>query len=107
MTSTQPWPYRTGQILGIDGRVFVVLIRRGESEEHITCAGEKLVGQRPPPCSAPAPRSIDGVRPGDLVWDPATGLELRCIRGGPGPLVHGGRTMLLLPLDTPVHAPTR
>jgi hypothetical protein len=107
MTSIQPRPYRTGQILGVAGGVCVVVIRRGDSGEDVYCAGEKLVGQRPPPCSAPAPRSIDGIRPGDLVWDPATGLEVRCIRGGPGPLVHGGRRMVLLPLDTPVHAPTR
>jgi hypothetical protein len=94
MTSTRSRPYCRGQILGAAGGVCVVVISGGDVGEDVTCAGEKLVAQRAPPCSAPAASAVDGLRPGGVVWDPATGLELRCIRGGPGPLVHGGRTMV-------------
>ena len=96
MTTTRSRPYPIGQILGVAGGLRVVVISGGDFSEDVTCAGEKLVAQQPLRCSAPAPpSSVDDVRPGDVLWDPATGLELRCVRGGRGPLVHGGRTMVL------------
>jgi hypothetical protein len=94
MTSTRPRPYRAGQILGVPGGVCVVVISGTDSDEDLVCAGETLVAERPVPCSAPGPSPMDGVRPGDVLWDPATGLEIRCIRGGRGPLLNGGRTMV-------------
>jgi hypothetical protein len=94
MTSTQPRPYRAGQVLGVPGGVCVVVISGSDSDEDLVCAGETLVAERPVPCCAPGPSPIDGVRPGDVLWDPVTGLEIRCIRGGRGPLLNGGRTMV-------------
>jgi hypothetical protein len=99
MTSTRPRPYRSGQVLGVPGGVCVVVISCTDSDEDLVCAGETLVAERPVPCSAPGPSPMDGVRPGDVLWDPVTGLEIRCIRGGRGPLLNGGRTMVLRSRD--------
>jgi hypothetical protein len=94
MTSSQRRAYRAGQILGTAGGVCVVVICEAESDDVITCAGAPLVAERPLPCSTTYRHRAHDVRPGDVLWDPATGLELRCIRGGRGPLVHGGRAMV-------------
>jgi hypothetical protein len=95
MTWTQPRPYRAGETLGVAGGVGVVVLQGVDAGEDVACGGETLVGERPVPRSATAPQSLEGVRPGDVLWDPATGLEIRCVRGGPGPLLHGGRAMVL------------
>ncbi len=112
MTSTRSRAYRTGQILGVPGGVCAVVLNGGDFAEDVTCAGERLLPQRPDPCSTPAPYSAGDVRPGDVLRDPLTGLELRCIRGGPGPLAHGGRPLepgscILLRLRRRFAEPTR
>lgn len=94
MTSTQPRPYRAGEILGMPDGVCVVVICGTDAGEDLECAGRKLLPQPPPRCSAGAPRSLGDVRPGAVLWDPATGVEIRCIRGGCGPIMHGGRAMV-------------
>jgi len=94
MTSTQLRTYRAGQILGVPGGVCVVVTSVGEWSDELTGAGERLVEDRPRPCSVPAGWSATDVRPGDRLRDRASGLEVRCIRGGPGPLLHGDRTMV-------------
>lgn len=94
MTSTQLRTYRAGQILGVPGGVCVVVTAVAEWAEELTCAGDVLVDERPVRCSLPAGQPGDAVRPGDRLRDRLTGLELRCIRGGPAPLLHGGRPMV-------------
>ena len=95
MTAMQLRTYRSGQILGVPGGVCVVVTCPGRSAEELTSAGDVLVDERPLPCSAPAAsESGDDVRPGDRLRDRATGLEVRCVRGGRGPLTHGGRPMV-------------
>lgn len=87
-------PYRVGQVLGIDGGVCVVVTRAAGPAEALTSDGQPLVTVRPPACSA-VQRGSDGeVRASDILCDPVVGLEVRCIRGGSGPLVHAGRTMV-------------
>jgi hypothetical protein len=94
MTSTQRRTYRAGDILGTTDGVCVVVTSDAESAEHLSCAGEPLAMMPPLPCGAAASDPGDSVRPGEILFDPATGLEVRCIRGGRGPLVHGGRAMV-------------
>jgi hypothetical protein len=94
MTSTQLRSYRAGQILGVPGGVCVVVTSLAEWCDELTCGGEALVDERPVPCSLPAGQSGDDVRPGDRLRDRASGLELRCIRGGRGPVLHGDRPMV-------------
>jgi len=94
VTSMQLRTYRAGQILGVAGGVCAVVTATPRQAEELTCGGEVLVDERPVPCSMPVARPEDDVRPGDRWRDRATGLELRCIRGGRGPLLHGGRPMV-------------
>lgn len=94
MTSTQLRTYRSGQILGVPGGVCVVVTCAGRAADELTCAGEVLVDERPVPCSSPISGPGDAVQPGDRLRDRTTGLELRRIRGGRGPLMHGARPMV-------------
>ena len=94
MTSLQVRTYRTGQILGVPGGVCVVVTSAGDAAGELSSAGDVLVDERPLPCGAVTVAPGDDIRPGDRLRDRATGLELRCIRGGRGPLLHGDRPML-------------
>ena len=94
MTSTQLRTYRAGQILGVPDGACVVVTSVPDWAEELTCAGEVLVDERPVPCSRPVRQPADELRPGDRWRDRLTGLELRCIRGGRGPLRHGDRPMV-------------
>ena len=94
MTSLQVRTYRAGQILGVHGDVGVVVTSVGNAAGELTSAGEVLVDERPVPCGAVAAAPGDTIRPGERLRDRDTGLELRVIRGGRGPLLHGGRPMV-------------
>jgi hypothetical protein len=74
MTSTQRQRYRSGEILGVADGVCVVVMCGTDAGEDLVCAGEELIPQRPPRCSAAAPHAPGDVRPGDVLWDPATGM---------------------------------
>jgi hypothetical protein len=86
--------YETGQILGIDGDVCVLVLRGVETADDVQCGGQPLVEQPPPPCSVAQTARGSGPRAGDVLWDPPTGLELRCIRAGHRPLAVGNRAMV-------------
>jgi hypothetical protein len=86
--------YPAGQILGIAGDVCVIVLRGGESGAELTCGEQPLVELSPPPCSVVQAARGDGPRAGEVLWDPLSGLELRCIRSGRRPLVVGDRVMV-------------
>jgi hypothetical protein len=86
--------YRLGQTLGVPGDLCVVVIRVGDAAGRLAARGRLLVDERPPACSVrESPVGAD-VEPGVVMWDPATGFEVRCTRAGHGPLVFAGRTMV-------------
>jgi hypothetical protein len=83
MTATeQLCTYRAGQILGVVGDVCVVVLHGVELGEEVRCGGRPLVEQPPSPCSVAQRPKNRGPRPGDILWDPVAGLEMRSVRRG-------------------------
>ena len=89
--------YRLGRTFGVPGGVCVVVTRAVAGPGELRCHGRLLVAERPPRCSANAPRGEGRVRAGDVLWDPVTGFEIRCTRAGAGALDYSGRPMVRRP----------
>ena len=86
--------HRAGQTLGVPDGICVVVTRAAHVPDQLHCEGQLLVDEHPPPCSAREEHAAADVQPGDVLWDPVSGFEVRCTRAGNGPLTFGGRPML-------------
>ena len=86
--------YRAGQTLGVPDGICVVITRTADVPGPLRYEGQLLVDENPPPCSTRTQRSTADVQPGDVLWDPETGFEVRCTRAGNGLLTLGERPML-------------
>lgn len=72
-----------------NGDVCVVVVRPG-ADEALFCAGE-LMSTDPVPAAAAAGEAT--IQIGKRYHDEETGLEVLCVKGGVGPLVHQGREL--------------
>lgn len=86
--------YRAGQIVGVPDGICVLIKRTANVPDQLLYEGQLLVDENPPACSTRAQRSTADVQPGDVLWDPETGFEVRCTRAGTGLLTFGERPML-------------
>lgn len=82
----------TGRTLGVPGGLSVLVTSASAVDGLLTCGGETLIPQPPPPCSMPVHGS-GSIQPGQRFTDPASGLEVICTRAGHGVLTFAGRPM--------------
>jgi hypothetical protein len=104
---------RPGQILRDPrGRIVVLVLSAPAMPGRLRCDGAPMVAGAPVPCGAKPSRAGDRFRAGGRYHDADTGLELRCLRGGPGELTFDGRPIAAvrssagLPLERYFHCTT-
>ncbi|HUC21916.1 MAG TPA: hypothetical protein VMA73_04360 [Streptosporangiaceae bacterium] len=76
------------------GGVVVVVLTPPRWPGVLRCGGVAMMPARPLPCSYHSRNSLGkALRPGQRYRDSASGLEVRCVRGGNGRLTYVGQPL--------------